>query len=191
MKVFIVPCGWVASLTILLVVFSPSPALAQDLAFGVSPTEVTIENLAPGQTAEFELSLRNKDDLPLTLAVTTFRPPCDRRRQGRGEFPDTGWISISDREIELPAGSESTLTVAIAIPAQQQWAGHDWEIWITVTTQSDDLLAVELYVRLLVSTAAPARPGATARLLGGLALGLLIFGCLVHQRYLRNKLRGA
>ena len=189
MKALIARCGSVALLTVLPVLSYPSAILAEDLAFGVSPTEVTIENLVPGQTAEFEVALRNKDNLPLTLAVTTFRPPADRRREGRAEFPDPGWISISPWETELPAGSESTLIVAIAIPAEHQWAGHDWEIWLAATTESDDLLAVELYVRLLISTAPAGQAGSGVRLAAAALGALTILACGVYYHRLRRRAR--
>jgi len=174
-------------IAVLLVIFLPSLALAQDFAFGVSPTEVQIANIPPGQAVEFELSIRNKDEAPHIFTIAPFHPPEDKRREGRAQFPDDSWISVSPREIELPAGSESSITVAIAIPPGQEWASHDWEIWLGVVAQSDDLLALELYVRLLVSTGPAAQTGSDTRLVAGTVAGLLLLGGIVYYHRIRRK----
>jgi hypothetical protein len=41
----------------LLVIFLPSFTLAQDVNFSVSPAEVKMDNLPPGEAAEFELTI--------------------------------------------------------------------------------------------------------------------------------------
>jgi hypothetical protein len=46
----------------LLAVFLSSSTLAQ--GFSVSPAEVNIDNLSPGEAGEFELTIRNKDEAP-------------------------------------------------------------------------------------------------------------------------------
>jgi hypothetical protein len=59
----------------LLVIFLPSFTLAQDINFSVSPAEVHIDNLPPGEAAEFELTIHNKDEIAHNFTIATFQPP--------------------------------------------------------------------------------------------------------------------
>jgi len=136
----------------LLVIFLPSFTLSQDVNFGVAPAEVKIDNLPPGETTEFELTINNKDEIAHVFTFTTFQPPEEERREERAEFPDDSWISFSSPGIEVAANSQANVMVTVAIPQEQKWAGEDWETWLGVTAESSDLLGVKLYVRLLVST---------------------------------------
>ncbi|MEE8620372.1 MAG: hypothetical protein V3T06_04755, partial [Dehalococcoidia bacterium] len=136
----------------LLVVFLPTITLAQEFRFSISPSEVHIDNLPPGETSEFELTIHNKEELAHNFTLTTFQPPEEERREGRAEFPDGSWISFSSPEIEVAANSGANVTVTVAIPREPKWAGKEWETWLGVTAESRDLLTVQLYTRLLVST---------------------------------------
>jgi hypothetical protein len=135
---------------------------------------VKIDNLSPGETAEFKLTIHNKDEAAHVFIFTTFQPPEEERRAGRTEFPDDDWISFSPQEIEVPANYQANVTVTVAIPREQKWTSQDWEIWLGVASKSSDLLAVKLYVRLLVSTgaaiAARFHAGLVAVIVGGIIL---------------------
>jgi hypothetical protein len=170
----------------LLAIFLPSFTLAQDVNFSVSPAEVHIDDLPPGETAEFELTIHNKEEPAHNFTFTTFQPPEEERREGRAEFPDDSWISFSSPKIEVAAKSEANVTVTVAIPREQKLSGEEWEIWLGVTAESRDLLAVRLYARLLVSTtpAVGARPN--AGLVAGIVVGIVLFGCGSYY-YFRRK----
>lgn len=164
-------------IAVLMVIFLPSFTLAQESSFGVSPAEVHIDNLAPGEATEFELTIHNKEETAHNYTIATFQPPEEQRREGRAEFPDNSWISFSSTEIEVAAKSEADVTIAVAIPRDQKWAGGDWEIWLGVTAESSDLLAVRLYVRLLVSTEPAMGTRPNARLVAGIVVGVVLLGC--------------
>jgi len=164
-------------IVILLVIFLPSFALAQDTRFSVSPAEVHIDNLPLGEPTEFELTIYNKDELTHNFTITIFQPPEDERREGRAEFPDDSWISLSSQEIELAANSEGNITVTVAIAGEPKWAGKDWEIWLGVAAESSDLLTVKLYVRLLVSTNPATEARFNAGLVTGIVVGIVLLGC--------------
>jgi hypothetical protein len=170
----------------LVVIFLPSFALAQDVNFSVSPAEVKIDTLPPGEAAEFELTIHNKEELAHNFTIATFQPPEEERREGRAEFPDGSWISFSPQEIEVPAKSEANVTVTVAIPREQNWAAEDWEIWLGVTAESSDLLAVRLYVRLLVSTNPAMEARSNAGLVAGIVVGIVLLGCGGYY-YFRRK----
>ena len=170
----------------MLVIFLPSFTLAQGVNFGISPAEVHIDNLPPEEAAEFELTIHNKEELAHNFTIATFQPPEEERREGRTEFPDDSWISFSSQRIEVPAKSEASVTVTVAIPREQKWAGGDWEIWLGVAAESSDLLAVRLYVRLLVSTNPVVGARSNAGLIAGIVVGIILLGCGAYY-YFRHK----
>jgi len=170
----------------LLVIFLPSFTLAQDFSFSVSPAEVHIDNLPPGEAAEFELTIHNKEEIAHNFTIATFQPPEEERREGRAEFPDDRWMSFSSQEIEVAANSKANVTVTVAIPREQQWAGGGWEIWLGVAAESSDLLAVRLYSRLLVSTTPAMEARSNAGLVAGIVGGIVLLGCGGYY-YFRRK----
>jgi hypothetical protein len=144
--------------------------------------------LPPGETAEFELTIHNKDEIAHNFTIATFQPLEEERREGRAEFPDDSWISFSSQEIEVPAGHEANATVTVTIPREQKWTGGDWEIWLGVAAESSDLLAVKLYARLLVSTSATVGARPNAGLVAGIVVGIVLLGCGGYY-YIRRKTR--
>jgi hypothetical protein len=168
-----------------LVVFFPFPALAENVNFSINPAELNIDDLLPGEAAEFELTIHNKDEMAHNFTFTTFPPPEEERRQGKAQFPDDDWISFSHPKIEIAANSQANVMVTATIPPEQRWAGREWEIWIGVTPESSDLLAVKLYVRLLVSTGGMRF---NAGLVAGIAVATVLLGYGgYHYAKRRNK----
>lgn len=166
-----------------LLMFFPCLALAQDVNFSVIPAEVHINDFLPGDVAEFELTIHNREEAAHNFTITTLPPPKEERREGRAELPDSGWVSFSCPRIEIPASSQANLTVTIAIPQERKWEGRNWEIWLGVTPESSDLLRAKLYVRLLVSTSGTRFD---AGLVAGIAVAivLLAYG---GYRYFRHR----
>jgi len=160
----------------LLVILLPSVTLAQDFIFSVSPAEVSIDNLPPGEAAEFELTIYNKDEITHNFTLTIFQPPEEERREGRTKFPEDSWISLSSQEIEVTANAEAKITVRVAIPREQKRTGEDWETWLGVAAESSDLLSVKLYVRLLVSTPPATEASSNAGLVAGIIVGIALLG---------------
>jgi len=168
----------------LLIVFLSSSILAQ--GFSVSPAEVNIDNLPPGETAEFELTIHNKDEAAHVFALGTFHPQEEERRPGRAEFPYDSWINFSPQEMEVAANSEAKVKVTVSIPSNTKWASKDWEIWLGVASESSALLAVKLYVRLLVSTRAAVEGKSNIGLIAGIAVATMLLGYGAYY-YFRRK----
>lgn len=166
--------GFIAAL-LLIVIFLSFPVQAQ--SFSVSPAEVEIDKLSPGGEVEFDLTIHNKDNVPHTFTLTTYSPEESQRREGKAEFPDDSWVSFPQR-VEVQANTASNVEVKVAIPSEQKWAGGDWEIWLGATPESSDLLTVELYVRLLISTGGEAETGCNKWLIVSIIVGiaLLMYG---------------
>ena len=190
-------CGWIIRnytadciisglIVTLLVIFLPYVTLAQNVSFGVSPDNVYIDNLSPGESVEFELTIYNKDQIAHNFTFTTFQPSEEERGEGMDEFPDDSWISFSSKGIEVPANSAATVRVTVAIPRGQKYTSKDWEIWLGVAAKSSDLLAVKLYVRLLVSTNIVLETRSKAGLIAGIVVGIIFLSCGACY-YLRRK----
>jgi len=158
-------------IVVLLALLSPSIALAW--SFSVSPVEVKIDNLPPGEEAEFNLTIDNKDNTSHTFILTTHNPEESERRQGRAEFPNSNWVSFP-HQVEVQANSEAEVRVKVAIPSQQKWAGKNWEIWLSITPEEKELLVVNYYIRLLVSTSEEVKGGPNVGLIAGIAAGVLL-----------------
>ena len=167
------------------------PVMAQ--GFSISPAEVHIENLAPGQEYEFNLTLYNKVDTEQTFIFGIHRPEEAQRRPGLAEFPNDSWISFPQR-VEVKANSSVPVKIKVVIPSDVIWANEDWEIWLGIAPESSDFLTVKLYIRLMVSTAAGAFVGtSSSHQIGrairgiGIALVLAVFG--VYYFWYRKKRR--
>lgn len=160
-------------------------SVVQAQNFSVSPAEVNIDNLSPGEETEFNLTIRNRDDIAHTFTLATYHPPRKERRQGKADFPDDSWISFSPQKVEVAASSEAEVKVAISIPSDPKWAGKDWEVWLGTSPESNDLLTVRLYVRLAVSTSSELRGSPNIGLIAGIIAVLSLIGCGVY--YSRRK----
>ncbi|MFO7995760.1 MAG: hypothetical protein R6U93_01210 [Dehalococcoidia bacterium] len=175
-------------LAVLPVILLPSSALADTASqyITVAPVEVNIDNLSPGEAAEFELTIHNQEERAHVFILTPFQPPEQERRQGRDEFPHDSWISFSSQVIGVAPNSEATVMVTVAVPPAQEWAGKDWEIWLGVAAESSDVLVVQLYVRLLVSTSAAAEAESDAGLVVGIAAAAVVLGYTAYY-YSRHR----
>ena len=142
----------VGTLAVLLLVTTLFPSVIQAQEFSLVPAEVHINNLLPGEEAEFSLTIWNKDDVSHIFTMTTYNPDKSERRPGRTEFPDTDWISFSPQRVEVDAASSADVKVVVAIPSDYKSTGKDWEVWLGVALESSDLLTVKLYERLLISS---------------------------------------
>lgn len=162
-----------------------SPSVAQAQYIGISPAEVRIDNLSPGEETEFEFLIRNKDDSAHTFSLSTFHPQESQRREGRAKFPDSSWISFSPQRVEVEANSDTKVEVSVAIPSDRKWAGKDWEIWLKVAPEEREFLTVEYYVRLLVSTGEGLEAGPNVRLIVGIAIAVFLLGYSIY--YLRRR----
>ena len=174
---------YLAAFLLIVIILFPFPAQAQN--FSVSPMEIKIDNLSLGGEAQFNLTVRNKEDVNHVFALTTYNPGELERREGRAEFPNDSWISFSSQKVSVEANSEARAKVTVAVPANQKWAGKDWEIWLRVMPEEQEFLVVNYYIRLLVSTGGEVVAGTNAGLVIGIIAGILLLGCVVY--YFRRK----
>jgi len=160
-----------------------SSVLAQ--GFSVSPAEVEIRDLLPGQETEFNLTIYNKDNREDNFILVTYNPEESQRRQRRADFPDNSWINFAQR-VKIEANSSVPVKVKITIPSDAKWANKDWEIWLGVAPEPGDFLTVKLYIRLLVSTGVGISSAPQInRAMRGLAIGLVLAALGIY--YLRHR----
>jgi len=169
---------YLAAFLLIVIILFPFPAQAQN--FSVSPMEIKIDNLSPGGEAQFNLTIRNKEDVNHVFALTTHNPEESERREGRAKFPDDSWISFSSQKVSVEANSEAKTKVTVAIPANQKWTGKDWEIWLRVCPEEREFLVVNYYIRLLVSTGGEVEAGTNVGLVIGILVGILLAACVVY-----------
>jgi len=176
---------WLAAVLLIAVVLLPATVQAQ--SFSVSPVEVEIDNLSPGEVTQFNLTIHNKEDVNHVFALTTYNPGESERREGRGEFPEDSWISFSPQSVEVGANSEAKAKVIVAIPPNQKWASKDWEIWLRVAPEEREFLVVNYYIRLLVSTGEEVEASSSVGLIVGIGVGILLVACVVY--YFKRRAR--
>ena len=174
---------YLAAFLLIVIILFPFPAQAQN--FSVSPMEIKIDNLSLGGEAQFNLTIHNKEDVDHVFALTTYNPEESERREGRAEFPDDSWISFSSQKVSVEANSEAKAKVTVAIPANQKWAGKDWEIWLRIMPEEQEFLVVNYYIRLLVSTGGEVEAGMNVGVVVGIIVGILLVACVVY--YFRRK----
>jgi hypothetical protein len=178
---------WLAAVLLIAVVLFP--AIVQAQSFSVSPVEVEIDNLAPGEVTQFNLTIHNKEDVNYVFTLTTYNPGESERREGRAEFPDNSWISFSPQSVEVGASSEARTEVTVTVPPNQRWTGKDWEIWLRVAPEEREFLVVNYYIRLLVSTGEEVEAGTNVGLVVGIPVGILLVACVVYYFHFRRKAR--
>jgi len=177
--------AWLALVLLTAVILVP--AIVQAQSFSVSPVEVEIDNLSPGEVTQFNLTLHNKEDMNHVFALTTYNPGESERREGRAAFPDESWISFSPQSVEVGANSKARTEVTVTVPPNQKWAGKDWEIWLRVAPEEREFLVVNYYIRLLVSTGEEVEAGTNVGLIVGIPVGILLVACVVYYFYFRRK----
>jgi hypothetical protein len=176
---------WLAVVLLIAVVLFP--AMVQAQSFSVSPVEIEIDNLSPGEVTQFNLTIHNKEDVNHVFALTTYSPGELERREGRAEFPDNSWISFSPQSVAVGANSEAKIVVTVIVPPNQKWASKDWEIWLRVAPEEREFLVVNYYIRLLVSTGEKVEAGTNVGLVVGIPVGILLVACVGYYFYFRRK----
>lgn len=173
----------------LLTVLVPGSSVVEAAAgsVSVSPAEVSIDNLLPGEPVDFEMTIRNEEGQDRVFVLTVYRPADEARIAGREELPDERWISFSPAKVEVGAGCEASIRVTVAVPQDEDLMGEEWEIWLGVAPQSGELLVVKYYVRLFISTRHEAEGRHGGWLLAGSTMASILAGygaycCLRRKR---------
>ncbi len=172
----------------LLVTILPASATADSSvqSVSVSPAEVTIDNLSPGEPVDFELTIRNEEGQDRVFVLTVHHPPEEARRAGRDKLPNDSWVIFAREELQVGAEREADIRVTVSVPQEQALMGRDWEVWLGVAPQSGELLVVKYYVRLLISTRSEAEAMSSTWRAAGIIVAAVLLGYGVHY-YLRRR----
>jgi hypothetical protein len=168
----------------LLAIFLPSSALGW--SFALSPPEIEIDNLPPGEEAEFNFTIYNKDNVNHVFMLTSYNAEESELRQGKTKLPDNKWVSFPT-QVEVQADSKVEVPVKVAIPPEQKWTDKHWEIWLRVAPEEKELLVVNYYIRLLVSTSTEVQAVPNIGLIVGIIIVvmLLSYGLYYYRRKVR------
>ncbi|HUS04597.1 MAG TPA: hypothetical protein VMY79_03640, partial [Dehalococcoidia bacterium] len=118
--------------------------------------------------------------------LTTYNPEETQLRQGRNELPDSKWVSFPP-QVEVQADSKLEVPVKVAIPPEQEWADKNWEIWLGVKPKDNNLLLVNYYIRILVSTSKGTKSGLHTGLIIGVIIGVVLVSYAIYYYWRKVK----
>ncbi|MCC6705319.1 MAG: hypothetical protein IT334_10615, partial [Thermomicrobiales bacterium] len=144
--------GWRIALGLVLVAVLGAgfgaPARAS-VSFSVTPGLVDLAG-TPGSEGTHDLSVRNKGDEAVTLAIAIEATPgiADERSA-------VGWLSTPADSVEIAAGEGATLTVSIAIPSDATTGGYYAGVSLTSAAgevaENEAALSGQLVVGFLIT----------------------------------------
>lgn len=108
---------------------APSQRPAGSLA--VAPSIVAFENAVPGNIVKAQTMLFNNESRPQTVRVASLFDganiePASYLTHGHERLPDSAWLAFPD-SIEIPAGGETALDIALNVPGDPAHFGKKWE----------------------------------------------------------------
>lgn len=162
----------------------PSSTLAW--SFALSPPEIEIDDLSPGEVVEFNFTIYNKDNISHVFILNTYNPEETQLRQGRTGLPEGKWVSFPP-QVEVQADSKLEVPVKVAIPPEQKWADKNWEIWLGVKPEDNNLLLVNYYIRILVSTVNVTKSSFHPGLILGIIIGVVLVSYAIYYYWRRAR----
>ena len=156
---------FILPLLFLLFALFPTPSLAAGTDFSqtlrISPIIMRIE-LSPGKVTEEIITVENLLDTPLPVSAHVEGFDSSDEENGikmsaeETTSPLTDWITISDPDSIIPAGSTKGITVTITVPAEISLGGYYAMIFFTPTfptgdTQTQSLVSAKVGVLALAN----------------------------------------
>ena len=127
----------------------PAQVVAQSIA--ASPGILTAVNVPLGQKIFIhEVEIINGSDTSHAYSIYTKKPGL--LKEGYEEIPDPSWIEVNKSEIEIEAQSRKAVEVWVRIPNNEANANRDYEGWVVAHEKAGGMVAVEVAVRVLLST---------------------------------------
>ena len=119
----------------------------------VSPGKVSVENLYPGATAEYPITVHNGGDETAEFAIVVRQP--DQATEDYEPLPEEylSWVVIEQPDLVLEPKETADVLVTITMPETATYADRRAEFWISVIDQSQgSMVRTELAVRWLITT---------------------------------------
>ncbi len=134
-----------------IVLLSPATARA---SFGIDPGKVYIDNLYPGGSGEFNITLYNSGEEDTTYNARPRLP--DYTDPDYEPFPYLDWITVVPESLTVPAGGNADVTVEVKMPEDaEDYFGRKGEVWISFTVAGDEaMVQIEIASRVFISTRA-------------------------------------
>jgi len=119
-----------------------------DEGFGILQSEVELRNVYPGWEGSAPLTIINGKDQDRTFSISLEQPNPTKLKAGYVAFPVEyySWITITESEVIIKAGSYHETVIIFAMPADVNYAGKQTEVRVRVsdmTPQGLVTLAVE------------------------------------------------
>jgi MYXO-CTERM domain-containing protein len=196
-----------AATCLLMVALSVPSVTAQDGEdvgqgdMSLAPAEFTVRSL-PLQpdtyTIPRDLIVKNNADEAYLFWVSVEIPPEDSVREGYEPIPSEEWIVPSpSSSFVIEANSFAVFQLAVDIPAERQYTGQKWEVWVAVERiePQSELVSARVVARVKLETAGEvSNRSNTAWWIGlgiGLALLLILLLLLFLLRRRRRKKKGS
>lgn len=119
----------------------------------ISPGKVNIDNLQPGASAEYPLTIHNGRDVETSFTVTVRAP--DNVAEGYERLPEEyySWITLSDPNPVIAPKQSVDVMVVVAMPEEAVYPDKDAEFWVGVIEEGQaGMIRTELASRWLIST---------------------------------------
>ncbi|UCB42400.1 MAG: hypothetical protein JSV77_08020 [Dehalococcoidales bacterium] len=171
---------WVIVVLLTTLVFSSTPALAQEAeSWAISWDETPQRSVQLGESVKYAVTVSNNKDFPATFSMSANIPQPGNLTPGYEPIPDTTWITFSPQQGELAPYSDQKVTVTIAIPSAENWGGKSYECWLGATFETMGMLQIKLDSRLLLSTSTSYARGINWILIGAIAGGVVVAGAMM------------
>ena len=89
----------------------------------ISPSKVNIDNLYPGATAEYPITMHNGSEGMVEFAITTRQP--DRVTEGYEPLPEEylSWVNIEQPNPVLESKQTADVLIKVVMPKDASYAG--------------------------------------------------------------------
>lgn len=174
----------VAILAALIALLLPHSTSAEEEAgFSISPPEIRVGGIFPGQSAEFSLIIRNDMASRVSFSISVYNPDEDERRGGYDALPDNSWISFDAGGIEVAPHSSGWVKARVTIPPDESYGGKNYECWVRVTSGKVGIFQYQLNSRVYIVTGVRFPPTTNWVLIGGsIAAVLIAVGLIWNER---------
>ena len=159
--------------------------------WALSPGEIRVDGIRPGETARLSITLTNNRDSDVTFSLAATIPLRERLRPGYEPLPDPGWVTFSAQEVRIESGGQRDIRAVLAVPAEGGWGGRSFEGWLVAMSQDLGLIHLELSSRLLVSTSPAYAADGTRLLVAGIVGAVVLAAGAAYgsRRDIRKRLR--
>ncbi|MFH1777521.1 MAG: hypothetical protein ABH952_08205 [Candidatus Omnitrophota bacterium] len=144
-------------------IYAAEEKAAPSMGLSVQPGGLLIQQVKLGETYDLEeksgitLLIENKDDLPHTYKITTFKPSAVGNKKwlkGYLEIPDPAWFWFDKDEVTVPPQSREKVRMYFKIPQEEKYYNQHWTISLGIagSAEKGEMLTLAVYPRYQLET---------------------------------------